>query len=516
MGPSSSPESQAGQRRQPRGARAGVPVGSRRGALALSAALAPLAALALLAVALALTACTASPPPERPPQLDFAPPATFANASSAPLAAAAEPATDEEFWRDFGVPDLDLYVAAVLTANRDLRAAAARFAAAAQSRAIAAGAAFPEVDAGFDSRRARQVFVGFPFGGGTPSRTFTTFGLSLNVRWELDVWGRIRANDAAAYADLQAAAADHAAARLSLIGQSCRAWFAAVEAEQQFTLAERAAATAAAARDDVQERFRRGVRPAIDLHQAAGAAANAAAVLVERRDALAAARQQLELLLGHYPAGKFTILGELPVQAPTPPAVLPSELLQRRPDLVAAERRLAAAGCRVEAARAALYPRLSLTASGGTNTAALDDLLDDDFRVWSLGANLLAPLFRGGALRADAERAAARADEALANYGAAVLRAFAEAERHLRREQLLATRQSELKSAARHAEQARVQAYERWRLGVADFLAVADGQQRAYTAAAAALGVARERLETRIDLCLALGGGAAPATSPKP
>ncbi|MBL8725557.1 MAG: efflux transporter outer membrane subunit [Planctomycetes bacterium] len=466
--------------------------------------------------ALGLAACTASPPPALPPQLDFTVPETFANGSVAAVPGANEPTAEGEFWRDFGVPDLDLYVAAVLAANRDLRAAAARFAAAAQSRAIAAGAAFPEVDAGLDGRRTRQVFVGFPFGGGTPSRTFTTFGLSLNVRWELDVWGRIRANDAAAYADLQAAAADHAAARLSLIGQSCRAWFAAVEAEQQLELAERAAAVAAAARDDVQERFRRGVRPAIDLHQAAAAAANAAAVRLERREVLAAARQQLELLLGQYPAGRHQSPGGLPVPARLTTAVVPPALLERRPDLVAAERRLAAAGCRVEAARAALYPRLSLTASGGTNTGEFDDLLDDDFRVWSLGANLLAPLFRGGALQADVGRAGARADEALANYGAAVLRAFAEAERHLRREQLLAERADELLRAAQHAEQSRAQAYERWQLGVADFLAVADGQQRAYSAAAAALGLARERLETRIDLCLALGGGTPTSNPPAP
>lgn len=474
----------------------------------------------LCAMPILLAGCTGNPPPERAPQLDFAIPAEFANGAvdqPNPGAEAAPPAGEGEgdgFWRAFGDPDLDLFVAAVLVANRDLRATAARFEAAAQSRAIAAGARFPEVDAGLDSKRARQVFVGFPFGGGTPSRTFTTFGLSLSVRWELDVWGRIRANDAAAYADLQAAAADHAAARLSLIGQACRAWFAAVEADQQLALAERAAATSDAARADVAERFRRGVRPAIDLHQATGAAANAAAVLVERRDAALAARQQLELLLGQYPAGRLAVSAQLPHQQPEPPAAVPAELLQRRPDLVAAERRLAAAGCRVDAARAALYPRLSLTASGGTNTADFSDLLDDDFRVWSLGANLLAPLFRGGALRADVARAEARADEALANYGAAVLRAFGEAERHLRREALLAQRQAELERAARHAEQARSLAYQRWQLGVADFLAVADGQQRAYAAAATALSVARERLDTRIDLCLALGGDAsAPAAN---
>src|SRR5690606_37763934 len=139
---------------------------------------------------------------------------------------------------------------------------------------------------------------------------------------------------------------------------------------------------------------------------------------------------------------------------------------RRRPDLQAAERRVAAAGCRVESAQAALYPRLSLTGSAGTQSTDLEDLVDTDFRVWSLGANLLEPLFRGGALRAEVRRQQARRAEAFANYGNAVLTAFAEVENILSSDSQLAERRTRLTEAATHATLARDLARERWQLGL--------------------------------------------------
>jgi outer membrane protein, multidrug efflux system len=174
---------------------------------------------------------------------------------------------------------------------------------------------------------------------------------------------------------------------------------------------------------------------------------------------------------------------------------------------VAAERRAAAAGCRVEAARAALYPRLALTGSAGTNSLELEDLVDDDFRIWSIGANLFAPLFRGGALRAEVARQLARRGEALAGYGSALLRAFAEVEDVLGAEAELATRTGHLQAAAEHAARAEELARQRYQSGLTDFLVVADAQRQAFQTESSRLGAARQRLENRIDLFLALGGG---------
>ncbi|MFO1078186.1 MAG: efflux transporter outer membrane subunit [Planctomycetota bacterium] len=457
-----------------------------------------------LALAVLAAACAGSPP-RHAADPDIAVPAAFANA---PTAAPAAPPLADGFWHAFGDAGLFALVDDVLAHNRDLAAAAARIEAAASSRTIAGAGALPQLDGSLDGSRSKRLFLGFPFGGGgVLSSTTTTFGLALNLRWEIDLWGRLRAGEAAAIADLEARAADYAGARLSLVAQACKAWFAAIEAGRQLALAEATVAAYRRSADDVRDRFRRGVRPALDVHLAELNLANAEATRAQREEQLAQSRRQLELLAGHYPAGTAATADALPSALPAIPSGVPSELLQRRPDLAAAERRLAAAGCRVDAARRALYPKLSLTASGGTSSTELEDLVDGDFSVWSLGANLLQPLFHGGALRADVARGEALARESLATYGGAILRAFAEVEDALAGEQILDRRLQHSTAAAQHARLAAGLARERWELGLADFLAVADGQRQSYQSESNRLLLERLRLDNRIDLFLALGGG---------
>jgi NodT family efflux transporter outer membrane factor (OMF) lipoprotein len=455
-----------------------------------------------------MAACASAPPPTEPDRLDLAIPDQWTA-----VQAAADETVRDDWWTVFGDAQLDQLVDEALAYNRDLRAAIARLDAATADRTIAGAAGLPQVDATFDPHRSRRLFLGFPFGGGgVPSSTTTTYGLSLNVTWELDVWGRVRGLEGAAIADVQAAAADVSGARTSLCAQVCRAWFAAVEARQQLALSEATVASTRATAEDVRDRYRRGVRPALDVHQAETNLANAQATVQARRHDLQRALHQLDLLVGRYPRGEATPADVLPTALGELPAGLPSQLLQRRPDLSAAERRLAAAGCRVDAARAALYPRIGLTASGGTTSTELEDLVDSDFRVWSLGANLLQPLFYGGALRADVDRSLARQAEELANYGSAVLRAFVEVEDALASETLLVDRYEALQRASLHARQARDLARERWQLGLTDFLAVADGQRQSYLTDAALITLERLRIDNRIQLYLALGGGFAVET----
>ncbi|MGE3172448.1 MAG: efflux transporter outer membrane subunit [Planctomycetota bacterium] len=462
------------------------------------------------AATLVLAACAGTPPPAAEVELPTAIPAAWqapgATAEAAPAAAAAP--LPERWWTQFGDARLDACVDAALQHNQDLAAAAARVLAAHEQAVIAGAPRLPQLDASFDAARSRRVFVGFPFGGGgVPSSTTTTFGLGLNASWELDVWGRLRAAEGAALAAVQAEAADFAGARQSLIAQTCKAYFALVEARQQRALAEATVTAFAATAEDVRDRFRRGVRPALDTMQADGSLQSAQADVARRRQQEQVAARQLEVLLGRYPAARQDSAAVLSTDLPAVPAGLPSELLGRRADLAAAERRLAAAGCRVDAARAALYPRLSLTASGGTNSEELGDLLDDAFRVWTLGANLLQPLFHGGALRAEAARTEAERLQALFGYGGALLRAFAEVEDALAASAWLRDQQQAAAAAATSAAGARDLARERYQLGLIDFLAVLDGQQRAFTAESARIAVLRQQLDNRVELILALGGG---------
>jgi len=454
----------------------------------------------------ALAACAGSPPPPIEDELPLEVPEAWGTLDEA---SARDAAVRVDWWREFDDERLDQLVARGLEHNPSLQAAAARLDAAAAAHTIAGAPLLPALDANFNADRARRLFLGFPFGGGggVPSTTTTQYGMSVGVRWELDVWGRLRSADAAALADQQAALRDLQGAQLSLAAQICRAFYAAVEAKQQLTLAEATAKALEETLVDVRDRFRRGVRPALEVHQAATNLANAEASTAQRRELLQRATRQLDLLVGRYPSGEAAVADALPGELPAVPAGLPSDLLQRRPDLRAAERRVAAAGCRVDAARAALYPQLALTASGGAQSLELEELVDTDFRVWSIGANLLQPLFQGGALRADVRRNEAARREALAGYQDAVLRAFGEVEDILTADAQLEDRLRALADAASHATQARDLARQRWQFGLTDFLAVADGQRQAFQAESARLTVSRQRIDNRIDLLLALGGG---------
>ena len=461
----------------------------------------PILRAALLAT---LAGCASAPPTAAPPaEIDV--PAQW---HGSPATAATGELADA-WWRGFGDPGLDALVDRVLAGNFDLRQALARVEAAAAARGIAAGEALPQVDGSLDAQRSRRLFLGFPFGGGggVPSNTFTTYGLTLSARWELDVWGRVRSGESAAIADVQAATADAAAARMSLVAQACRAYFAAVEQKQQLALAEATVATLRATYEDVRDRFRRGVRPALDVHQASANLANAEAAVAQRRDAVGAALRRLDVLAGDFPRGADGVPTTLPQAAPAIPVGVPSDLLLRRPDLAAAERRLAAAGCRVDVARASLYPRIALTGSAGTASTDLADLADDDFRVWSVGANLLAPLFRNGALRAEVARNEALLEQAAAGYGRALIQAFAEVEDVLGAEAHLAERRARVTDAAGHAARARELARDRYQKGLVDFVTVVETQRQSFQADAARIALDRLCLENRIDLFLALGGG---------
>jgi NodT family efflux transporter outer membrane factor (OMF) lipoprotein len=456
---------------------------------------------------LAILAACADSPDRRPVELGFEVPGSWEAGQPA-----AEPVQDN-WWETFGEEGLVQAVQEALTHNTDLQVTAARLLAAEAQARIAGADLYPQIDAGINARRTQQNFVGFPIlGPGVPSRTFSNYGVSFNLSWELDLWGRISSGQSAALADVDAAAADLYAAQLSLIAQTSKAWFAVAEGRRQLQLADDSVESFRSTSVQVRDRFEQGVRPPLDLRLALTNLAGAEAVVALRREQLDRAIRQLELLMGRYPAGGLESATLLPDEFPPVPAGLPSELLLRRPDLLAAERRLAAADSRLDQARASLYPRISLTAAGGTATAELQDVADTDFRVWSLAGNLLQPIFQGGRLRAEVSRNEALISEAVALYASAVQRAFSQVESALAAEGHLALREDRLREAADQAAAALQLSESRYLTGLSDFLLVSDTQRTALNAESSWLAVRRERLDVRIDLFLALGGGFASPT----
>jgi len=472
---------------------------------------------------LALTSCVSAPPRESP-ELGITLPGQWTAAARAlDDADAADTSTDsvervadkKTWWRDFRDPQLDALVLEAAAHNHDLDAASARVLASTALARISGADSLPQVGLGFDALRTRQNFIGFPVpgGGNVLTTRSTAFRLGLNVSWELDVWGRLRSRSSAALADVQATAADYAAVYLSLTGQVAELWFQILEISGQIELAQATLDAFLTTSTQVRDRYERGLRPSLDLRLALTNVSTAEAVLEQRRGQLDLVVRQLEVLLGRYPSAELEVRGgadlidSLPPAPASVPAELPAELLSRRPDLAAAERRLAASGARIKEARAALYPRISLTASGGTRSDDLGDLLDGKFSIWTLGANVLQPIFQGGRLIAGIDLAVAEQQEALAAYVQSALFAFAEVESSLAAEQFLARREVALRNAVEQAVAAQGLAEDRYSRGLDDFIPVLESQRTAFLRQSELLVVRRQRLDVRVSLHLALGGG---------
>lgn len=415
-----------------------------------------------------------------------------------------------EWWRDFQDDGLAAAVETALAQNFDLQAAAARLEQAAADARADSGSLQPTVEASYSGSRRKQNFVGFPIPGSEDrvlSTVSTNQGVSLDVSWEIDLWRRLRNTASASLAELQGSAADLRAAQLSLAGQTTKSWFAIAEARQQVDLSQESVDSFRVSAEQVRGRFDIGVRPALDLRLALLNLSNAEAQLQQRLQQLDAATRQLQVLLGVYSSGQLTTPSALPDVTTTVPAGLPADLVARRPDLVSAERAVAAAGARVNVARAEMLPRLSLTAATGTSTDALRSLLDGSFGVWSLLGNVVQPIWQGGRLRAEVARAEARGAETVAAYANAALNAYAEVETALAAEELLVRRVEHLTESVQQARAAERLAEERYFQGLDTYILVLESQRSAVTAQGELIAARRLRLENRVDLYLALGGG---------
>ena len=469
--------------------------------------------LAALVTALGCAACTAVPEPTPRDLEPGAPPE---------LGPAASPRAS--WWRDFGSAALDETVEQALAHNQDIDAALARLDAAAARARVAGSELWPTLEAGPDLRRQRLNFIGLPIPGsnGVTSVTTSQFAASLNLSWEVDLWGRVRAATAAAEADLAAAAEDFRGVQLSLAARTARAWFACIEARQQLELAEATAASFARTEEMVRERFERGVRPALDFRLARSDHQEALALVEVRRRQLDDLTRQLEVLTGRYPGSALEPAAELPALPGPVPGGLSAELVRRRPDLAAAEHRLAATDARLASSRANLYPRIALTSSAGTSSNDLADLGDLDFRVWSVGANLFAPIFEGGRIRAGIDEADARRREALALFGTTALQAYREVETALAATSILDAEWERRVAAVDEADAARGLSEDRYARGLVPIDTLLNAQRRALAARTQFLSVSRQRLDNRVQLILSLGGGfddegiAAPASTTRP
>jgi NodT family efflux transporter outer membrane factor (OMF) lipoprotein len=286
------------------------------------------------------------------------------------------------------------------------------------------------------------------------SPTTTKLSLGLQVSWEADLWGRLRAGQRGAVASAQAVEADYRFAQYSLAAATAKAYFTSIEAKFQADIARETVEILEETQRIVNVKHDNGMASAQDVSLTRSDLASARERLTTVDGSYRDALRALEVLLGRYPSAELDVRDSLPAVPPPPPAGIPSELLERRPDIVAAERRVAAAFNATAQAQAARLPTVGLTGNLGGASSSLSDLLDPANVAWSAGANLLAPIFDGGRRREAVEIATAEQEQALAAYGQAALNAFSELESNLDQGTVIAQREVDLEVAAREAEKA--------------------------------------------------------------
>ena len=448
---------------------------------------------AVLCAAALVSACALKAPPTREELATTSMPNVRLPAQW--TATGAEPGPAIDGWlAAFADPQLDALVREALAYNYDLQAAAARVEQAVAYQGIAGSALYPQVNV--LGRKGGQM-------GGDGSGLQ---GLGLLVNWELDVWGRVRAGAAAADAQYASAALDAQYARQSIAAQVAKSWFLATEARLQKELADRTVADSQRLSSLASDRLRVGIGDEYDM---ALAQANLS-TLKDAAQKMELARQQalraLEVLLGRYPAAQAGVPSDLP-RGPGPiPAGLPAALLERRPDVVAAERRVAAAMYATEQAKAARLPSIRLTGGVNTVSSELFVLKERDNPVWSGGVTLLAPIFLGGQLQAQVELRTAEQKQALANYGQIGARAFSDVENALSAVFALDARDQILRQGVLENERAVELATSRYKVGSSDMRALLQQNLALYATQSTLLQVRSDRLAQRVNLYLALGG----------
>jgi NodT family efflux transporter outer membrane factor (OMF) lipoprotein len=455
----------------------------------------------LCAALVAAPACAVKQPPPAAESLMTVLPSTTAVPAAWTSQGGAGGAVATEWLQTFRDSQLEAIVDEGLRNNLELKAAASRIDVAAALVAQARSLLYPQA--------ALIGGVGFV---GRNDEWKDRNGLVGSVTWELDLWGRVRAQAASAAAGRQATEADLLYARQALAATIATLWYQTIAVERLRVTAEEASKIYQELLELVRTRNAVG-----QVGQQEVALAGADLDRARHRErAFATSEQQivrgLEVVIGRYPKAELALAPDLPPVPGPVPEGLPAELLERRPDLVAAERRVAAAFHLIQAAEALRLPRIALTATGGRSTSELLRLANVDPNFLSVGLNLLQPLFTGGAIKAEIALANAEQRAAVALYGEAALRAFSEVESSLANEQLIADQQKYLESVLAQDTEALRLGRLRFDAGATDLLDVLQLQARQLNTQFELIGVRNDRLANRVALHLSLGGGFVPPT----
>ncbi len=412
---------------------------------------------------------------------------------------------DSPWWIAFNDTTLNLLMTEAFTSNLTLEQAAARLD---QFRAlsdVARATYFPSVSAQGSIQEGERAISGMPAGF---KPTLPKYDAGATASYEVDLWGKLSARRGAAYADFLASENDLLATVLSISSQLANSYFQNIEFRAQLELLEQTIQSYESYLELVHKRYSLGVTPSLDVYQAQIALAQARGQKVLYEANVASAEHGLSVLLGRYPeTDKISFSQTLPDSLAEIQPGLPSELLERRPDVRASYQRLRAADRRWAEAVANRFPSITLTGSAGANSNDLADIVDPEHIAWNIIGGITLPIFEGGRRKAEADRNAAVFRERAAQHKDVLLNAFREVEDALVRGETQKQYVHELKAQKLAAGNSLRLATDRYMQGVSDYLPVLQAQTNYYTARRNLITARRELASTRVNLVTALGGG---------
>lgn len=409
---------------------------------------------------------------------------------------------------DMNSPEMSTLAREALAGSPDLQIVEARYRAARwRARGSFGANLLPSLSIGGDAGRTETPV------SGSDERTRTEFMTSnIVASWEIDLWGRLASRAMASDLNADAARADLDDARLSIAGQSSQAWVDLIEAQQLLALAQEDLTTRERALDLTQRRYDAGIATSLALRTARSQVASARALHAQAQDQLLIVSRRLQGIMGRYPDGTLRAEGDLPHLAPLAAAGAPEDLLERRPDVLAAEDRMRAAGFRIHEARAAMLPRLTLTATAGNTDSgpnpSINNIDDSANMISNIIAGITMPIFNGGALLSESRATVADRRAAAADYVRTSIAAWREVEGTISADQSLEVREAQFGIAADEAREAQALAEREYSRGVATLFELIDAYTRRIDAERGLITARAARVSNRIQYHVALGGGA--------
>ena len=411
------------------------------------------------------------------------------------------------WWQLFGDPQLDALEDKIAVSNQTLKAATAQYLAAQDQVRVARAAYFPTLGAGASATQVRVSENQPTFVRGISKRDYTLFALQGQAQWEPDLWGQVRRTVEQARAQAQASAADLANVELSLRAELAADYFQVRGLDVQKQLLENTLASDADALQLARVRFQGGVANAVDVAQAETQYRTVKAQAIDTGVARAQFEHAIATLIG-VPASSFTLPANAStVAAPPVPSAVPSTLLERRPDVAAAERRAAAANAQIGVAVAAYYPNLNLSATAGLQSGALGTLLQLPSLFWTLGASAFQLIFDAGRRHALSDQARNLYEAQVATYRESVLVAFQEVEDNLAALRILQDEAEAQSAAVEAARQSLALSNKRYKGGVTTYLEVLTAQTIQLSNERTQADLTTRRLLASVQLIRALGGG---------